>query len=252
MSHTVPKDEIEAPEATRLAATKWFPDIERVTLTEEERARLKAHEDAAAPPPPSSEATLLNLFGRQFGSSIQEAPVAPSEIEELRKRNREHHSIMEQTWIRLRETMASGKLQGYLFRSADCKTEAMDPIYWTNKNQSANAHRTGKCSMFTGPTVVEARVRLKRADLELILAGKPAPAARKPRDAGAGRKPNADHDKFWIELSRAINSGDAPEDLSPLTKHMAQWSSDKMKHPYDEETIRKKVSALLWALKQPR
>jgi hypothetical protein len=143
--------------------------------------------------------------------------------------------------------MAEGSLTGYIYRPGDGRTEPAERIYWTNVHFLGDAHRTGKCWVLAGGAPVEGRVRIKRADLEMVLAGRPAPLARKR--GSAGRKANREIDNFWIEVCRVLYHGSVGEDQAELTRRMGQWAIDHMKSPYDAETIRKKMSALLKAIR---
>jgi hypothetical protein len=247
MNMAVPDDEIEAPEATRIAAERWFGEEFRETaLSAEEKQRLDTYKRPSSPTRSGTLAGLLNA----------PEPIVPPEIEALRMRADDRDRMLETAWARLCGLLAQGHAVGYVYREADGETEAAEPIYWKT-DPPKRARFDGRCSFMPreGGHYVQVRPRMKRADFELVLDGKTAPT-RKAMNAGgaratyaAGRKLNAQHDKFWIELCRLVlNGSSSGEDRSALTAHMTQWASVNMKRPYDEGTVRKKVTALLKGL----
>jgi hypothetical protein len=103
-----------------------------------------------------------------------------------------------------------------------------------------------------------------KADLEDILAGRPAqmiaetaqtgmnepPPVATDEDARAkgGRKPNPDVDRFWIEMCRLLVHEAVKGGQQGYNETMAQWAQDNMDKPYDADTVRKKVSSLFKVL----
>jgi hypothetical protein len=161
--------------------------------------------------------------------------------------------LIDRAWDRLRETMAAGKLIGYLFRPSDGKTEPADAIYWRSRSVSSQAHFTGECEVYVSGAKFQARVRIKRADLQLVLDGKSA--ALPPKAHGLrGRKPKQGFDKLWVELCLVFHFGEVKRDRVSLKKHMSQWAIDHDLE-YEEDTIDEKVALLLRefaARKKPR
>jgi hypothetical protein len=151
--------------------------------------------------------------------------------------------LIDRAWDRLREMMAAGKLTGYLFRASDGRTEPADPNYWHSRSVSSEAHLTGECDVYVSGAKLKARVRIKRADLQLVLAGRSAALPLKAY-ARRGRKPKQGFDKLWVELCLVFHLGEVKRDRVSLKKHMAQWAINHNLE-YEEDTIDDKVALLL-------
>jgi hypothetical protein len=143
--------------------------------------------------------------------------------------------------------MASGSLAACIYRPQDKKTEPVPAIFWTSI-LPRNTHLTGNCTIIVEGAPIVGRVRIKREDLALVLSGKSA--ARSPDPTiRSGRKHNIDSDEFWVELCRVLLRGEVKEDLKALAKHMALWSINNMRDPYEEDTLRRKISKLIKAIR---
>lgn len=157
----------------------------------------------------------------------------------------------------LRPMLADGRLPATL-RKATGASELIDPPSWRARDADRpEAVLSGTVTFaMTGGQEARGDVLIRIVDLEDVLAGKavarpipaPSPALGAAPREKAGRRPNPDADRFWIEVCRLVDSGSIKGGQAGFTEHMAQWSENNMTAPYDAETVRKKVGTLFKSL----
>jgi hypothetical protein len=232
MKIAVPDDEVEAPEATRIAAEKWFPErlLKAPALTAEEQAKLEAYDNGG--------------LGALLNPSARAPDNVPAEIRALRRQSCDHSLLMDDAWNKLRNLMADGLLTGFLFLTANQMTEAAEPIYWTSSNvKHASPHRTGTCSKVISGGYVECRVRIKRADLGIVLTGGKVPPKPKKKDKGGAPRTH-DVQAFLIEAFALIYEGFQPRSRDDLNKearkaYAERWpDADTLTHDWAKPIIR--------------
>lgn len=283
-----PEGYLELPNAVMQAAEWWWPDrIKDSAISDAEAERLQQHNSAIAQiqsrpasvfAPPTRAEQLLSI-GQPASLSLSSVgtatvPAVPElltftaieailaaaeeteEIKDVKARSNARGQLLAEAWDQLRNPLYTGKLPGYVYIPKDGRTIEPPTHIWGAPWQNSS-HISGVVRFPLDGEVIAGRGRLRQAELEAVLDGKPArpvveqePPSLEARGKAkvGGAPPRFDWNAIWVEICRIIHEEGVPKTQAELIRRIQDWHEHDAKlGPAPEPTTLKPLISRLWS-----